>query len=222
MPNVGTPSKSARSDRPTLRHTQKEQTRKVLLAQAYALFEELGFERATMRDLAQRSGVALGTIFKHFPDKHALLGAAFREVIAKQTDRAFATLPAGDLRPRLLHITRRFYRFYAARTTLARVLIKEIPLLAGPEGSAVTAQSMEFLQRIGGLYVEAINKGELQSDTDLIAAVAAYWSFYIMGLMAGLIEPRFDVDKQIDLVDRMLRQHLRGLAPAAVPKKGRR
>jgi AcrR family transcriptional regulator len=207
--------------RVTLRETQKRSTRKLLLSRAHALFEHVGFERATMRDLAQRSGVALGTIFKHFPDKHALLGAAFREAIATQMDEAFATLPKGDLSTRLLHVTRCLYRFYAARPALARVLVKELPMLQGAEGEAVSAQALGFLQRVGVLFGEAIGDGELRRDTDLVTAVAAWWSFYFMGLLSGIAGPGFDVEVQVGLVERMLRQHLQGVE-AQVPSARRR
>jgi len=207
--------------RVTLRQDQKRRTRELLLAQAYTLFEEAGFERATMRELAARSGVALGTIFKHFPDKHALLGAAFRQAIASRVDEAFATLPAGDLSARLLHLTRRLYRFYADRPSLSRVLVKELPVLEGPEGEAVRAQAISFLHRVGALFGEAVASGDLRADTDLVAAVAAYWSFYLLGLLSGLAERRFDVEGQLEFVARMLHQHLRSISAHAPRKKER-
>lgn len=214
MPTSSRVADPAIPARETLRDRHKRETRATLLEQAYALFDELGFERATMRALAQRSGVALGTIFKHFPDKHALLGAAFREVIGRHIEEAFASLPVAGLTDRLLHLTRYFYRFYAARPSLARVLVKEIPLLPGPESAAVGAQATEFLRRVGALYVEAMQRGELRPDVDLVAAVGAFWSFYLMSLTAGLMGPHFDVDAQVDLVQRLLRQHLRGIGAA--------
>ncbi len=47
----------------TRREKNREETRRVILDTAYALFEEKGYEKMTMRELAARAGVGLGTIF---------------------------------------------------------------------------------------------------------------------------------------------------------------
>jgi AcrR family transcriptional regulator len=55
---------------------QKADTRQTLIDAAYEVFVRRGFARATTREIAQGAGVAEGTIYRHFADKHAL----FREV----------------------------------------------------------------------------------------------------------------------------------------------
>lgn len=47
--------------------------RALILDAAAAIFGERGFHRATVRDVARRAGVADGTIYNHFADKHDLL-----------------------------------------------------------------------------------------------------------------------------------------------------
>jgi AcrR family transcriptional regulator len=44
-----------------------------------ALFAEKGYEKTTMRALAEHAGIGLGTIFKHYPDKPPILAAAFED-----------------------------------------------------------------------------------------------------------------------------------------------
>ncbi|MEH2116125.1 TetR/AcrR family transcriptional regulator [Nostoc sp.] len=49
------------------------QTRTRILEAAQRLFASQGFDGTTTRDLAQAAGVAEGTLFRHFPNKKAIL-----------------------------------------------------------------------------------------------------------------------------------------------------
>jgi len=49
------------------------QTRTRILSAALRLFASQGFDGTTTRDLAQAASVAEGTLFRHFPNKKAIL-----------------------------------------------------------------------------------------------------------------------------------------------------
>lgn len=49
------------------------QTEQMILTEARRIFGEVGFERATTKEIAQAAQVAEGTLFHHFPSKMALL-----------------------------------------------------------------------------------------------------------------------------------------------------
>jgi AcrR family transcriptional regulator len=67
-----------------MRVTQKtkQETRAKLLEAARGLFAEVGFARATTREVAQRSGVAAGTLFNYFATKESLGAALLLEASA--------------------------------------------------------------------------------------------------------------------------------------------
>ena len=56
-----------------------EQTRTRLLEATLSVVADVGYARASTRAIAQRAGVAEGTIYRHFPNKTALLFAAALE-----------------------------------------------------------------------------------------------------------------------------------------------
>lgn len=57
-------------------------TRERLLASGQALFADQGLHKVTTHDIAAHAGVAAGTFYNHFPDKHAL----FRELVDAAVD----------------------------------------------------------------------------------------------------------------------------------------
>ena len=160
------------------RQQQKAETRALVLQAAYALFEENGYEQTTMRSVAERAGVALGTIFVHFPDKKALLNAAFEVDIGRVTAERFASLPPGDLRAQLLHLARGYYQFYAARPVLARALVRHALIMTGPGGERIQAQLRDFIGLLSALFQAAIDRGELRGDLVAEEGALGFWADY--------------------------------------------
>lgn len=52
--------------------TKGERTRQAVIEAAYDLFLEQGYAGTSMRQIAERSGLALGGIYNHFPGKEAI------------------------------------------------------------------------------------------------------------------------------------------------------
>jgi len=59
----------------SVRQASKLETRNSLLQVALELFVEKGFEATRANEIAQKAGVAVGTIYLHFGDKEGLLSA---------------------------------------------------------------------------------------------------------------------------------------------------
>ena len=79
-----------------------EETRRHLLDTALALFREQGFEATTMRDIAARSGLSLGSAYYYFKSKEAIVGAYYDYVQEEHLTRARqAFADGGDLRARI-------------------------------------------------------------------------------------------------------------------------
>ena len=72
--------------------------RDLLLAAAKAAFTEVGAE-APLEDVARRAGVGIGTLYRHFPARDALVAAVYAREVEQLTASAEALLaqrPAGE------------------------------------------------------------------------------------------------------------------------------
>src|ERR1700704_275714 len=79
-----------------------EETRRLILDTALALFRERGFEDTTIRDIASRAGLSLGAAYYYFNSKEALVGAYYDYVQDEHAARARVAFARGrGLRERL-------------------------------------------------------------------------------------------------------------------------
>ena len=59
-----------------------------LLAAASAVFTERAADDASLEEIARRAGVGIGTLYRHFPTRQALLEAVYRDQVTALCARA--------------------------------------------------------------------------------------------------------------------------------------
>jgi AcrR family transcriptional regulator len=72
--------------------------RELLLEAALEAFTERGADDTSLEEIARRAGVGIGTLYRHFPGRTALLEAVYTDQVAALCQRAgelLATEPAG-------------------------------------------------------------------------------------------------------------------------------
>jgi AcrR family transcriptional regulator len=189
------------------RARQKRDKLERLRAAAWELFATKGFDQTTTREIAERAGVATGTLFLYAKDKPDLLFLVFEHRLAETVDDAFKSLPDASLKGQLLHVLGRLFAMYDKSPDLARRFVKELPGADGPNAQRVNGLSFVFLQRLGGLVEKAIERGEVRSDALPLLAAQTIFAIYFMGLLSWLsgfnsLETALDtlISSAIDLV----------------------
>jgi AcrR family transcriptional regulator len=188
----------------TRREQQKAETRALILAAAKTLFVEKNYDSTTIRAIAKQAGVAVGTVFVHFPDKSALLAAALYEDIEQVLAEAFATIPQTSLKAQLLHLARALYSYYAQNPSLSRTLVKESMFMGGEWGAVLTGQIQQFIVDVAQLIRAAQAKDDLRSDLDSDLAAQIFFSHYWLALFMGLQSETVSPQAQTDLLDQLL------------------
>ncbi len=123
-----------------VREANKQDKRERLSRAARELFSQQGFDATTMRQIAERAGIGVGTIFLYARDKQGLLFLLFSDAVLDVQRRAFDSLPAGDgagqhstsqsvLLEQLVHVFSSFYHYYESDRRLSRLFIKELLFL---------------------------------------------------------------------------------------------
>jgi AcrR family transcriptional regulator len=112
---------AAADDTPRPLRADARRNRDALLEHASAAFAEHGVE-ASLEDIARRTGVGIGTLYRHFPTRDALVVAAYRHGVEQlckaATDLAAANPPDIALEQWML----RFVGYVATKRGLAATL----------------------------------------------------------------------------------------------------
>jgi AcrR family transcriptional regulator len=148
-------------------------TRERLLRAARELIEEGGYGAATVIAIAERAGVAAGTLYRHFGSKEELFVEVFRVVCNREVramEAAAASLPPdAPLVDRLETVLATFAERALRRPRLAWALIAE------PVDPLVDVERLAYRERYSAMIAEtlrrAIASGELpQQNVELTAA----------------------------------------------------
>jgi AcrR family transcriptional regulator len=159
-----------------VRARAKQATRAKLLAAAKALFAEVGYDKATIRDIAAAAGMSTGAVFANFADKFDL----FREIAAADMARLIqvmtdAAAAPGDAEERLVRIFTAGYAMYLEQLSLARAML----VVGWTEEQGAAFRTAMSTQPVLDLFVRVLNeaseRGELSGDPE--AALRAQMLF---------------------------------------------
>jgi AcrR family transcriptional regulator len=111
---------------PSTKVTPKaEETGLRILDSALALFRQEGFDKATMRDIAERAGVATGAAYYYYPSKDAIVMDFYRRSCADMQPRIEAALEkATGLETRLRELIRVKLVYFAPNRGVLRALLR--------------------------------------------------------------------------------------------------
>jgi AcrR family transcriptional regulator len=130
---------------------------------ARSLFVAKGFDDTTMREIAMRAGVGLGTIFLYAKNKRDLLFLTINEPLEKITVQAEEAVdPRAPLIDNLLAIAKLHYRFFGEQPALSRLALREMIFYESGAQAPPFQKTRERLIRLFGRTVElAIANAEI-------------------------------------------------------------
>jgi AcrR family transcriptional regulator len=148
------PSDKARKPR-----ADSQRNREQLLETAKAAFTEIGAD-APLEEIARRAGVGIGTLYRHFPTRDALIAAVYSravEQLAASADRLLEERSSGEALEAWLDL---LIDYMATKRVVAPAL------RADPgEGARVYASSgVSIIQAMNALTEAAIAAGDIRGD----------------------------------------------------------
>jgi AcrR family transcriptional regulator len=149
-----------------------ERNRERLLAAAVKAFAQSA--EVPLEDVARRAHVGIGTLYRHFPTRAALIEAAYRHEVAQLCAPAERSLKRGAPEAALQAWMERFIQYVAAKRgmidALRSVLAADSELYAHTREQIVTA--------LRSLLNEAAASGSIRADTnaeDVLMALQGVW-----------------------------------------------
>jgi AcrR family transcriptional regulator len=158
-----------------------------IISATLALASRGGYEAVQMREVAERSEVALGTLYRYFPSKVHLLVSA----MASEVERLSARLqkrqpPGGSQTERVAFVLERSTRSLLRDPLLTEAMVRA--MMAAD--STVAAEVAAVRQGMSDLIVAAIrgNDGEQENDVELAAILQDVWFARQIAWLGGRID----------------------------------
>lgn len=141
-----------------------------LLEAAHALFAERGAD-ASLEEVARRAGVAIGTLYRHFPTRDDLLAALLERSLLELADEGEARLRA----PVTAESVVGWLRTFGTHSGTYRGLPRSVLLGLDEEGSPLHASCSRMQTAAARLLSAAQEAGAVRADVsteDVLAIVA--------------------------------------------------
>lgn len=152
-----------------VRETQKQSTRRKVLEAARDLFNEIGYDESTIRAIAERAGVSVGSVFTTFASKADVLSQVMEdrvEALYAELDRVARHL-RGTTCDRVCSFFAIHYDFECRRVKL---FLAHIAASFSPSLEATTVpygRNTRFKGMLVALLVDGVDRGEVRADADL-------------------------------------------------------
>jgi AcrR family transcriptional regulator len=154
--------------------------RDALLVAAAAQFAERGVE-APLEEIARQAGVGIGTLYRHFPTRDALIADVYRrevDLLCGGVDELLARLPADEA---LAEWMRRFVGYVATKRGLAVALKAMVN-----DNSELFAQSRVHInESMARLVHAAVEAGLVRTDADPEDVLRGMSGFCLFSEQAG-------------------------------------
>ena len=146
--------------------------REKLLAAAVAAFAESGTD-VSLEAIAKRAGVGIGTLYRHFPTREALVEAAYLNELDRLTGSADELLAAMAPDAALAEWMDRFVTYAEAKRGMKAAL-----QAAAARSDLFANARRQQLDAIGKLLDAGVAAGSIRADVDaddVLRAMSAVW-----------------------------------------------
>ena len=196
------------------RERSKLDKRRRISEAARAVFTEFGYERANMREIAKRAGVATGTLFLYAPDKRNLLLWILTDDLDGVSAESFASLRRDasktDLLDQLMHVFEARYRYWGTDPDLSLhalqelIVSREYMATPGTHLADYMARRVQLNERIASLVRAQQERGEIDKATDpeLVARLAL--AIFNAAMRTWLRTVNADLDAGLEELRRLL------------------
>src|SRR5207302_1778765 len=179
---------------------QRERRKRILDA-TLALASRGGYDAVQMRTVADRAGVALGTLYRYFPSKiHLLVSGLAREFERNQEKLDRTTIPGATPYERMLYVLGRITRTMQREPMLTEAMTRAF-MFADPSAAAEVNTVARLMEH---MLTRAMHEGEPTADEIAIARVIG--DVWLSNLVAWVTRRASadDVSRQLELAARLL------------------
>jgi AcrR family transcriptional regulator len=204
----------------TIREKKQADKRERIKLAARSLFAEYGFDKTTLREIAARASVGLGTIMLYADDKRDLVLLMYNDevtsLIAAGTEKIVTD---ADVVSNILSFCEVFYHSFASNVELARTYLQ---LNFYSEGANTVGLHLNRGRKLDALRtVIEIGRlrGEVRLDASVDAMATATLLLYRSAVRTWIAEPRPDPVRGLVQLRQLMQLQYQGIRETIEPSE---
>jgi AcrR family transcriptional regulator len=169
-----------------------QRNREQLVAAAVAAFSADG-PLITLESIARNAGVGIGTLYRHFPSREALVDAAYRSELARLCDSVPGLIESRPADEAL----RAWLELFGEYMTTKHGMADALRMVIASGGDPFTESRSRLLAAFSALLAAGARDGTLRADVesaDVLASASGIW------LAAGEQAQRAQAGRLVDLL----------------------
>ncbi len=163
-------------------------TRKAVARAARDLFVRKGYAATSLREVAQRAGIAKATVYHHFPDKRSIMDELITEAIASTAADRDVIQSVSDPHDRLSRAAEAMLGFLSLNGDIMQVARREVPAcrdrLQTEGGRALHA----FEESVAEAIREGRRQGAFRAGVDPEEAAGLFMSLLQGSFAHGMLQ----------------------------------
>jgi AcrR family transcriptional regulator len=185
---------------------------------AEAVFQSKGFEAATTREIAERAGVALGTLFLYADNKCDLLLLLYDDALDRLTDQAFMLADDGlPIVDQLVAFFSEFFRSLGVTPELSRQMMREVQFGGGKVAKRLEIKMQRMQTRVAEIIARSQAAGLVANEVDPDIGAEVVCSLFRAQARRHLVDQKPDLQKSATRLREQFEFLLRGLSPPVRP-----
>ena len=182
---------------------EREEMRHLILQAAQKLFLENGFEKTSIRSIADAIEYSPATIYLYFKDKNELFLALHILAFEKMMVEFAVVATIADPFERLVALGRQYIKFAIENPELYDLMfLMQAPMEALACRDEVWEDGMKSFDFLRLILTECMDKGIFRSNLELDSTCLTVWS-YMHGLVTIYLKKRMDMFEDGQQMQRM-------------------
>jgi AcrR family transcriptional regulator len=172
LQGVSVATAKKKSTAPRKPRADAERNRHRLTEVAKEAFAESGGD-ITLDEIAKRAGVGIGTLYRHFPTRDAMLQAVYRHEVEQLAEAADSLLET--MKP--LDALRAWLRLFAEYIGTKKIIVQALNAATGDNAALFEYSSTQINVAANRLIARAVENGDVHKDVRALDLLYAVFGF---------------------------------------------
>ena len=195
------------------REAKKQNNKRAILDSAISLFNENGYEKTSIAQIARKAGVGKGTVYSYFDNKKSIIKGFCEYELEKVHHQLIAQSNRdASVLEQMLIIYMTEFQHVTQNREFGRLYMREALFPDDSDLKTATDLDEKYFDLLFPILEKGQERGELRKDLELLHITAQFYSLFII-IVSAWYSGRLPSKAVETTMEMLFKQTLDGLSP---------